>query len=65
MTTTIQVSKATKQLLDILKKKEQATSYDLVIQKLAKARTGISKSMFGAAKGLKWKREDRLDFDES
>lgn len=60
MATTIQITNATKQLLEILKKKENAPSYDKIIYELAKKDTKISKSMFGSVKGLKWNKKDRI-----
>ncbi|MBI2144177.1 hypothetical protein HYU17_03440 [Candidatus Woesearchaeota archaeon] len=65
MPTTIQVSDTTKQLLDLLKEKKQAKTHDKVIQQLAQAEMKIPSSMFGAAKGMRWKRgEDRAVFRE-
>lgn len=64
MATTIQVSDATKQLLELLKKKEKTPSYDQIIQILAKERAKVPSSMFGAIKGLKWKKKDRMDMHE-
>ncbi len=64
MTTTIQVSDATKQVLDGLKKKEQASSYDQIIQELVKTKTKVASSMFGSFKLNAWKKEDRMKFDE-
>lgn len=64
MATTIQVSDATKQLLDILKKKEKARTQDELIQRLAKQRLTMPESMFGAAKGLAWKKQDRAKLHE-
>ncbi|HLC84761.1 MAG TPA: hypothetical protein VJH22_03135 [Candidatus Nanoarchaeia archaeon] len=60
MPTTIQVSGPTKQALDAVKEQEHAPSYDQVIQHLLQAHTGIGKSMFGAAKGMRWKASDRM-----
>ena len=64
MATTIQVSNSTKQILELLKKKEKADSYDQVIQHLVQEHTHIKKSMFGTSKGTGWKKEDRLEFRE-
>jgi predicted CopG family antitoxin len=64
MTTTIQVSDTTKQLLEKLKEKEHARSYDEVIKDLAEKKMRIKKSMFGSVPGLKWQKKYRLDFDE-
>ena len=64
MATTIQVSEETKQLLAFVKKREQASSYDEVILHLAKEHVHVPASLFGSAKGLKWKKEDRLQFRE-
>jgi hypothetical protein len=65
MPTTIQVSIATKQLLDTVKKKEHIKTYDRVIQRLVEKQGLVSKSMFGAFKDLKWnKKEDGLGFNE-
>lgn len=65
MATTIQVSHATKQVLDLLKSREKALSYDQVIQHLARIHARVPQSMFGAIKGIKWnKKEDRCTFHE-
>ena len=61
MATTIQVSETTRQLLDSYKKKMHASSYDMIISKLMSEKMKIPKSMFGAAKGIKWSKEDRGD----
>lgn len=64
MTTTIQVSDATKQVLDSLKKKEKADSYDQIIQELTRVKIKVPQSMFGSVKFSRpWSREDRMDFD--
>lgn len=60
MATTIQVSQETKQLLETLKQRKHARTYDEVIQKLAKKDARIATSMFGTMKGLVWKKEDRM-----
>ncbi len=63
MSTTIQVSQTTKQLLDIAKKNKQAPSYDQVIEDLLKKDLKVPKSMFGSTPGLSWnKKEDRMKF---
>ena len=66
MTTTIQVSMGTKQMLDFVKKKQHLKTYDSLIQKILQEHAAIPKSMFGAAKGMKkWnKEEDRLKLHE-
>jgi hypothetical protein len=46
--TTIQVSRKTKQLLDALKRRLSAKSYDEVIQKLMIEKLKIPTSMFGS-----------------
>jgi hypothetical protein len=48
MTTTIQVSRKTRQLLDALKRRLSAKSYDEVIQKLMIEKLEIPTSMFGS-----------------
>tara|TARA_Y100000310_G_C19990704_1_gene493985 strand:+ start:232 stop:426 length:195 start_codon:yes stop_codon:yes gene_type:complete len=53
MTTTIQVSNTTKQLLEMYKEKRKASSYDEVIHSIMEKKLNIPKSMFGAAKGIK------------
>ena len=65
MATTIQVSEATKQTLVWLKKKENFSNYDQVIQKLLSKETKIPKTMFGIEKNLTWRKEDRLKLNES
>ena len=53
-------------VLDTVKKKEHAASYDEIIKNLAKIHLHVADSMFGSAKGMKpWKKEeDRMQFDE-
>ncbi len=48
MPTTIQVEESTKQLLDEIKKKERASTYNEVIRKLAREKIKIPETMFGA-----------------
>ncbi len=62
MPTTIQVSGATKQVLDLLKEKKQVKTHDRLIQLMLKEQLDVPKSMFGAVRGLKWKKGDRADF---
>ncbi len=65
MSTTIQVSDTTKQMLDMLKEKKQIKTNDMLIQYLLDDKMEVPKSMFGAARGLsKWKKEDRAEFRE-
>ena len=64
MTTTIQISDTTKQVLESLKKKEKNATYDMLIQRLIKKHSNAAKSMFGAIKGIKWKKQDRLELHE-
>lgn len=64
MATTIQISDSTKQLLELLKEQEEASSYDQVLQKLLRQHTKVPKSMFGTMKDIKWKKSDRMDFHE-
>lgn len=64
MMTTIQISGTTKQLLEILKQKEHAKTYDHVIQNLLRKQQQLPTSLFGSMKGMKWKKEDRLELNE-
>ncbi|MBI2584218.1 MAG: hypothetical protein HYW25_06105 [Candidatus Aenigmarchaeota archaeon] len=48
MPTTIQVEESTKQLLDEIKRRERASSYNEVIMRLAKEKSKVPDSMFGA-----------------
>lgn len=64
MATTIQVSDTTKQMLEMLKEKKQMRTHDQLIQHLIEEKIAVPKSMFGAIKGLKWKKEDKADFHE-
>lgn len=58
-TTTIQVSKTTVHVLDRIKKRDKISSYDRVIQRMARKEKGIKKSMFGAHPEMKkFKREE-------
>ena len=51
MTTTVQVSDATRRILEKLKKQMRLSSYDEVIKRLAGSRTGLPESLFGSCKG--------------
>ena len=51
MTTTVQVSDETRRLLEKLKNQMGAPSYDDVIRRLAKSKSGIPDSLFGSCKG--------------
>ena len=56
MPTTVQVEESTKQLLDEIKRREHVSSYNEIIKRLAKERSKIPDSMFGAlgkAKSMK------------
>ena len=64
MSTTIQVSQSTRQMLEQLKIEKKAHNYDQVIQDLISKKKKIPFSMFGSAKGLKWTKKDRMKFDE-
>ena len=61
MATTIQVSETTRQLLESYKKKNHASSYDVMLNTLISEKLNIPKSMFGTTKGMKWSKEDRGD----
>ena len=63
MPTTIQISDMTKQVLEKLKEKEHAHSYDQVIQLLVQKHTPSAASLFGSIKGLAWKKKDRLELN--
>ena len=65
MVTSIQLQETTKQILDKLKAKEKANSYDMLIQRLLKSHVKV-KDMFGFTKGkpLKFSRKDEMSFDE-
>jgi len=64
MVTTIQVSDETKYLLQLLKEKEHADSYDKVLQQVLKKQIPAPKSMFGTLKGIKWKKQDKMELHE-
>lgn len=65
MATTIQVSRKTRQLLDTLKKKLSAKSYDEVLQKLIAEKMAIPTSMFGSNPKLSsFKEEEEAEFHE-
>lgn len=63
MPTTIQISDKTKQILISMKEREHFETYDQVIKHLTEKHTHIPKSMFGALKGARWKKEYRTDFN--
>lgn len=65
MSTTIQTSKKTAQLLKELMKKTGARSYDEVIATLAKEKLNVPKSMFGSNPKLKpFTEEEESQFHE-
>lgn len=65
MATTIQVSRKTRQLLDVLKKKLSAKSYDEVLQKLIAEKIEIPTSMFGSNPKLsRFKEEEEAELHE-
>ncbi len=47
MATTIQISEETKQLLDVLKTRHQAPSYEVVLKILIEPNLKVPKSMYG------------------
>ncbi len=51
MTTTVQVRDETRRLLERLKKQMGLPSYDDVIRRLVRSKTGIPGSLFGACSG--------------
>jgi len=61
MTTTVQVRDETRRLLEKLKIQMGAPSYDDVIKRLAKSKSGIPDSLFGACKGSHKFRRERED----
>ncbi len=62
MPTTIQVREVTKQRLDLLKERMNASTYDEIVSRLAGEKLGGPSSMFGAYKDLKpWTKADRGD----
>ena len=64
MRRSIRVSDTTKQILHRIKEEEHALSYDEVIQSLVKKKSKIPASLSGTAKGMAWKKGDRMDFHE-
>ena len=63
MSTTIQIKKKNLRLLDLLKKRMNAKSYDDVIEKLLSQGLGLSEDLFGLDKGRisKFTEKDRLE----
>jgi len=56
--TTVQVGEDTRRLLEKLKKQMGLGTYDEVIKRLAKSKSGVPESLFGACKGsLRFVRE--------
>ncbi|MBS7626794.1 hypothetical protein KEJ51_07160 [Candidatus Bathyarchaeota archaeon] len=51
MVTTVQVREETQRLLERLKREMGLTSYDEVISRLVRAKTGLPSSLFGACRG--------------
>lgn len=49
--TTVQVQEDTRRLLEKLKKQMGLGTYDEVIKRLAKLKSGVPESLFGACKG--------------
>jgi len=62
MTTTIQISDNTKQMLEEIKKQNSLT-YDEVIQELLSKKRSIPDSLFNTMKG-KWTKKDRMLFED-
>ena len=63
MSTTIQVSEMTKQILETIKEEEHARSYDEIINHLVVQHKHIPTSMFGSLKGMeKWTKKNRGKF---
>lgn len=49
--TTVQVGEDTRRLLEKLKKQMGLETYDAVIKRLARSKSGVPESLFGACKG--------------
>jgi hypothetical protein len=65
MSTTIQVKRKTLQLLNSLKKKVKAKSYDDLLRRLLLEKLGVPDSMFGANPKLSsFREEDEGEFHE-
>ncbi len=66
MTTTIQISDHTRQLLEVTKKRYGTKSFDETLLKLLEERSKPPKSMFGSLKGKikPFTRKDRLEMWE-
>ncbi|MCD6409424.1 MAG: hypothetical protein J7L98_03665 [Candidatus Verstraetearchaeota archaeon] len=65
MSTTIQVSRRTLQLLSMLKKKMKAQSYDELLLKLAMEKLNLPQSMFGSNPKLaSFTEEEEAEFHE-
>ena len=65
MSTTIQVSRKTLQLLNMLKRKLSARSYDELLRKIAAEKLNIPVSLFGFNPKLKpFKEEEEAEFHE-
>ncbi len=65
MSTTIQVSRRTLQLLSMLKKKMKAQSYDELLLKLAMEKLSLPQSMFGSNPKLaSFTEEEEAEFHE-
>jgi hypothetical protein len=65
MATTIQVNETTKQMLDNLKFKKKARSYDELIRSILEEKIAMP-NMFGftSKKSLKFRKEDEMSFNE-
>ncbi|MBS3139353.1 hypothetical protein J4207_06645 [Candidatus Woesearchaeota archaeon] len=59
MATTIQISDTTKQMLQYIKEKKHAASYEEVIVELVRKEAKVPASLFGAFTWPKWTKEDR------
>lgn len=65
MATTIQVSRKTKQLLDMMKRRMSAKSYDEVLRKLIAEKMGMPVSLFGSNPRLTpFSEEEEAEFHE-
>ncbi|HLC57233.1 MAG TPA: hypothetical protein VJH95_01535 [Candidatus Nanoarchaeia archaeon] len=60
MNTTIQVSQATRQKLELLKDKEELNSFNEVISRVVDKELKITDSFFGKLKVTPWRKADRM-----
>jgi len=64
MVTTIQISETTHHLLETIKEQSGATTFDAVVERLARKDLDVPQSMYGIHKDMRWRKSDRMQLRE-